>query len=333
MVDVARHAGVSRATVSLVLRGSPLVAEATERQVRAAMAELGYVYNRGAASLRGATTHTVGVALLEITNPYFAHIAAAIESAMYERSRVVLFNNSHERPDRQSAFLEKLVEYSADGVILCPAQGTQPATIRRLARRGLPCVLVSRLVAGAEVDAVAIDMRSSARAATRYLLELGHRRIGLVGAVADVWTGAEQIAGYREALAAAGCPDDASLVVPCSERGEPKQAMAATLRLLDLPRPPTAVFCFNDVLAIGALLALAHRGLTAGRDFSVMGFNDIPEAALWRPGLTTMRTDQRRLGETACDLLLERIAHPELPVRRIEIPAELVVRGTCGPPR
>jgi LacI family transcriptional regulator len=329
--EIAKHAGVSTATVSLVLRKSPLVADATRSRVLASAAALGYVYNRGAASLRTQQTHTVGVAINELVNPYFAELTAAIERALSEVGRTVFLSNSSEDPERQERFIATMREYNADGLILCPAEGTEPASLERIRRFRMPCVLVSRWVAGVELDYAGSDHRRGTALATEHLIGLGHRRIAMLGGNERVSTGIERRQGYRDALAARGLPIDASLVIP----GAPTRENGAAWinQLLALPEPPTAAVCFNDVIAFGVMLGLRQLGREPGRDFAVIGNDDIAEAALWRPALTTVAVAYSAIGEAAARLLLERIAEPQRPAQRIVLEPALVVRDTAAPPR
>jgi LacI family transcriptional regulator len=329
--EIARHAGVSTATVSLVLRKSPLVAAETRRRVLEAAELLGYVYNRGAASLRTQQTHTVGVAINELANPYFAELAAAIERALSEVGRSVFLSNSSESPERQDRFIATMREYNADGIILAPAVGTLPAALERIRRWRMPCVMVSRWVAGVELDYAGSDHRLGSYLATQHLVALGHHRIAMLGGDELISTAIERRQGHAEALAAHGLAAEPRLIVP----GTPTRENGAdwVRRLLALPDPPTAAVCFNDVVAFGVMLGLRQIGLEPGRDFSVVGNDDVAEAALWRPALTTVAVEYRATGEAAAQLLLERIGNPDRPPRRIVLTPRLVIRDTTAPPR
>jgi LacI family transcriptional regulator len=328
--DLARHAGVSPATVSLVLRKSPLVAEPTRARVQAAIQALGYVYNRGAASMRSRRTHTVGAAMTELVNPYFASLTAALEHALTAVGHTVFLANSQEEPARQARFIETMREYSADGIVVCPAEHTDPTAFGAAVRAaGLPCVLVSRDLPGAGLDYVGHDHRGAMRLGVAHLIGLGHTRIAMVGGNPWNWTGQERYAGYCEALLAAGLTLDPALHLA----GPPtREGGAATVaRLLALDDPPTAAACFNDVLAFGVMLGLRRARIEPGRDFSVLGNDDISEAALWTPALTTSGIDATILGESVARLLLQRIDAPQGPPQRIVLPARLVVRDSTAP--
>jgi LacI family transcriptional regulator len=329
--DLARHAGVSTATVSLVLRKSPLVAEETRLRVLRSVAALGYIYNRGAASLRTQQTHTVGLAINELTNPYFAELTAAIERAFSKLGRTVFLSNSSESPARQKRFVETMREYNADGLIICPAEGTDAVWLQRLAAV-VPCVLISRRVAGADVDYAGNDHRLGTRLATEHLLALGHRRIAMLGGTERTSTGAERHQGYRDALAAYGVAADPALV----RQGAPTRGDGVRwiqeLLSAGQASAPTAAVCFNDVVAFGVMLGLRQIGREPGRDFAVFGCDDIAEAALWRPALSTVAIRSTAIGDAAAALLLDRIAEVDRPTREVILKPELVLRETSGPP-
>ena len=330
LVDFAEAAGVSKATVSLVLRNSTTIPLRTHERVHQAATALGYVYNRGAASLRSTRTRLIAMAVNDLINPYFAEIVAAIEDALTEQNRIVLMSNTGESVARQSAFVSAVREYNADGLLCVPAMGTDAAFIEQLRAWRLPCVLVSRAVPGAEVDLVQADHRTGMIEATRHLIALGHRRIGMLGLNEHISTGRQRFEGYRQALMEAGILLEPRLVLSGPATRDSGLAQIGTL--LDLPEPPTAVVCFNDVVAFGAMLGLRARNLVPGPDFSVVGFDDIAEATLWRPALTSVAVARKLVGRTAASLLLERIEDFDAPARTVLLPTELVIRDTTRPP-
>ncbi len=271
----------------------------------------GYVYNRGAANLRTQRSHTIGVSINEITNPYFTELTAAIQRAFLDYGRVVFIANSEEDPRRQDDFIAAMREYNADGLVICPARGTSRETLRRLKAQGVACVLVSRDVAGSGLDYAGNANVAGMCEATEHLIGLGHRRIAMLGGNDLVSTGRERRSGYRKALERHGIPLDETLVV----EGEATRSFgaAAVRRLLDLDEPATAAVCFNDVIAFGVMLGLRQVGREPGRDFAVIGYDDLAEADLWVPGLSSVRIDTRTLGDTAAKLLLDRIENRDAP--------------------
>ena len=327
--DIAQRAGVATGTVSMVLNESPLISEATRVHVSQVIRDIGYVYNRGAAQMRNKRTNIVGVSICDLLNPYFAQIAAEIEQSLDALGRVVFLCNCRESVDRQARFLNTLREYNVEGVLLMPAIGTPKSAIAQLTEWRIPVVMVSRRVIGTDADFVGNDNKLGTLLATRHLLELGHRRIAFVGYNGRTSTGRERTAGYQAALKAAGIALETSLVIECNASRE--EGFRAIIELYGRAQPPTAVVCFNDLLAFGVMLGLRHMGYEPGLDCSVTGFDDVDEAALWRPQLTTVAVDVDAIGRAAGRLLRARIEDPQRPIERIAIEPQLVVRASCGP--
>jgi len=320
------RAGVSKSTVSLVIRGSSLVAETTRAQVLQAMRDIGYVYNRGAATLRSPRTNVVALVVPQIDNPFFGEVTAGADDALDRAGFVSFLANTAETPARQDRFLERMREHNVDGVIICPARGTSPELIRRLRAWGVPCVQAMRHVLAKESDFVAPDFRLAMELAIDHLAALGHRRVAFIGGAFPVSVTKERYAGFRLALRRHGL--DEGLIFPCpSNFGGGKTTVP---RVLDQASPPTAAVCFNDIVAMGVTAGLATMGRQAGGDFAVMGFDDIAEAALWSPPLTTIAIAPRRIGEEAAHLLIRRIADPAGRPERVIFAPRLVVRESCG---
>ncbi len=330
LLDIARHAGVSRATVSLVMRDSPLVASETRDRIKRAAAELGYVYNRGAASLRSRRSLIVGVSITDLSNPYFAELTAAAELGLSQVDRMALLSNNNESVEKQSSFIDTMREYNVDGLIICPAIGTPVATIRRLNALRIPFVFLSRRVAGVKADYVSNDNVRGLRMATEHLLSLGHRRIAMICTSTRTSTGRERLEGYTSALRDAGLPVDPAIIV----EGAPtrRNGMEGLMSLMALDRPPTAAVCFNDITAFGAMLGLNRLGMRIGHDFAVVGHDDIAEAGLWLPGLTTIAIPIEEIGRQAARVLLDRINEPDRPVQKVILPPRLIVRESSGAP-
>lgn len=331
MRDLAKHAGVSPATVSLVLRKSPLVAEATRERVVESMRTLGYVYNRGAASLRTQRTHTVGVAINELSNPYFAELTAAIERSLNRLGYSVFLSNSAEDPVRQDEFIDTMREYNVDGLIICPTKGTSAAALDRLIQHEMPCVQISRSVPGAAIDYAGNDHRRGTFLATEHLISLGHRNIAMIGGRDLVSTTQERHGGFKAAFAAHGLQFEPDLVVHCPP--DRQDGAYAIKKLLERDPTLTAAVCFNDVVAFGVMLGLRQLGLEPGIDFAVSGCDDIAEAALWTPALTTVAIDSAGVGDAAAEMLLERIADFRAPRREVVLQPRLVIRESTGAPR
>ena len=325
--DIARHAGVSAATVSLVLRNSPLVAAATRAGVQTSMDSLGYVYHRAAANLRMRLTHTVGLVICEITNPFYAELAAGIDDALDQAGWVAFVANTAESPTRQSRFIARMREHRVDGILLAPAEGTSAEVVDELSRNGIPVVQMLRRV-GRSADYVSADFRLGMTLAAEHLIRLGHQRIAFVGGARRVSPARDRTEAFRAILPRFGLP--VGPIVNCLPTREGGAAAVDQL-FRDKSSAPTAVVCHNDLCALGVMLGLADLGLVPGRDAAVVGFDNIPEGAMHRPALTTVAIGGRQIGEEGARLLLRRIKSPEGPPESIILPPKLVVRESCGP--
>jgi DNA-binding LacI/PurR family transcriptional regulator len=334
LIDVARHCGVSRATVSLVLNDSPLVATKTRDRVRQAMAELGYVYNRAAASLRTQHSDAIGVVLTNITNPYFAEFATGVQDILTSRDTVPLLAVSGEDRGLQHRLVKSLVERNVDGIVLIPAHGTTPDDLPDLL--GTPLVLMARRLNGVDADYVGAQNRDGGYAAAEHLYSHGCRRIAFVGGYTDSSAREERAGGVGEFLNDRGLTLSADHSVVCEPAR--RQAREAAMRLLtkdpgiDGPNVD-GIVCFSDVVAFGVLDAIADTGHRIGSDIRVIGFDDVHDAGLNRPSLSSVAVPARETGRRAAQLVLERAAGSTERTVREEFPTKLEPRETCGCPR
>ena len=322
--DVAEDAGVSRATASLVLRDSPLVATHTRARVRASMQRLGYVYNRVAASLRAQQSRAIGLTVTDITNPFFAELTISIEAHLDEADYAVLLTHTGENVQKQHRLLETMRGYQVDGLILCPAEGTTGEALGQFIQWNVPFVLVARYLPDLEADYVGMDNILGARLALDHLLEQGHQRIAFIGGPETASARYDRLAGYQEALIRHGISAAKALTVPSAVSRE--GGYQAVRHLLEHPDPPTAALCYNDVVAFGAMLGLEAEGRRVGRDFALVGFDNVADAALVRPSLTTIGVPPSEMGKMAAALLLDRIQDPELPAQKHILSPKLIIR-------
>lgn len=327
LTDVAAHAGVSRATVSLVLRKSPLVKAETRAKVEEAMAGLGYVYNRSAANLRSGASRTVGLVLCEIITPNFAQLTAGIDEALEKEGYMAFIGNAAEDSARQRAVLVRMQEHGVDGLVVVASENTRADALEEGACARMPCVLAQRRVEGFPADYVGPDYAAGMELITEHLIALGHRNIAFIGGVRRIAPLAERMAGFHRALRRHRLKSGP--VVPCAVIDR-ASGYAAGRELLARGDIPSAIVCYNDVVAFGVMLALDERGLVPGRDVAVVGCDDVDEAGLHRPALTTFTTDPRVVGREAARLLLRRIASPDRPREEIIIPPRLIIRQSCG---
>ncbi|WP_210270072.1 LacI family DNA-binding transcriptional regulator [Aureimonas mangrovi] len=327
LLDVARHAGVSRATASLVLRGSGAISAGTRERVEASMAALGYVYNRGAARLRASRSHTIGVLLPNLTNPFFATLLAGVEDRVESAHLSVFLANCNEDVSRQALFVTRMREHGVDGLIVCPAAGTAPGLVEDLERQGMPLVQLLREVPGTRSDYAGVDFAALARDATRLLAALGHRRIAFVSGILDHSAHADRLAGFRAAMAEADLEDDLILHLPLSHADGRSLAPV----LMRRENPPSAILCFNDVVALGLHRGLVDLGVRIGVDVSLVGIDNTAECDLVVPGLASHATQPFRVGGHAAELLLRRLHDPRAAIERRIEPSYFVARPSCGP--
>jgi LacI family transcriptional regulator len=328
IVDVARRAGVSKSTVSLVLSGSELVAETTKLRVNEAMRALGYVYHRGAASLRAASSDLVGTIMSDLKNPFFAELTAAIEDALFQRGFTPILANTSEDTARQAQVLRAMREHNVAGIIMSPARGTDTWTLAQQWPSHIPAVITMRRMIGSSLPYVGPDNQKGERAAVEHLLKLGHRRIAFIGGAATMMAQRERVSGWRDALNGWGLAADESLIfeVPPTRDG----GRVAIERALDSAQPPTAFACYNDIVAMGATRALALRGIAVGRDIAVVGFDDITDAEHNAPPLTTVSADTREMGMRCAEGLLGLIRREDPASLSFAGDVRLIVRESCG---
>lgn len=333
--DIADGCGVSRATVSLVLRGSPLVNKDTRARVEAELRKQNYVYNRAAANLRQRTSSSIALVINELANPFFAEFAAGVDEVVGAAGFVTLLGCTSESPARQQAVLGSLIEHGPGGLILSPAEGSDAGQVLAAVGARTPLLLFNRELGGAQPeyahwDVLALDNQQGARQAAEHLLAQGHRRIAFFGGHRQSSSCRQRRAGYREAMQAAAVPIAPSWEVECTPTR--LEAAHAAPALFVAEPAPTAAVCYNDAVALGLMLGLAQRGLHAGIDFAVTGFDDIAEAAVATPPLTTLDAAPRARGRQAAQMLLTRLREPVTPSRRVIAPVQLIVRASSCPP-
>lgn len=326
MSEVARRAGVSVTTVSHVLNDTRPVSGARRDAVLLAVLETGYVPNHLARALRTSRTHTVGLAMRAIGNPYLGALVRSLQEETEQHGYRLLITDTHDDPDHEERAVRDLCERQVDGVLLAPS--ARPATaLRHLAERGVPVTLVDRLVDGA-YDKVGTENVQSTAELVRHLAGHGHRRIGMVTGLDGLATTTERLEGYRLGLEESGLTYDPRLVVDGSS--DDVHARVAVLALFRGRHPPTGLVVGNNHMMIGAVRALRELGLALPDDVALVGFDDFEWADLFSPRLTTMAQPQAGIGAEAVRLLLGRMQDPEHPVRTVRLAPTLMTRNSCG---
>ncbi len=310
----------------MVLNDNPSVAPKTREQVQQAIEELGYVYNRSGAQLRKKRSGVIGVSICNLANPYFAEITVGIDEALSGGGFAQILGHSGESVVQQRKFLTLAREHNVEGLILMPAIGTTREMIADVLEWNIPLVLVSRYVHGVSTDYSGADNLGGLETATRHLLQLGHERIAFVGANSRTSTGRDRVRGYQTAMQHAGQAVLPDLIVDCHASRE--HGFQAAQRLFQAANPPTGIVCFNDLLAFGVMLGLRSMGIEPGNDCSVVGADDVAEAALWKPGLTTVAMHSHLIGQNAGKLFQKRLEMPSTGPEQILLQPELIVRGS-----
>lgn len=316
--------------MSLALRDSPLVADSTRDRIKHHARAIGYIYNRRAASLRTSRSGIVGVVVHDIMNPFYAEILRSIETELDRSGQTFLLSNHYDDLEKQRTFVDTLLQLGADGVIMSPAIGTPAEDLRVAEENGLPAVLIARDVDGADVPVFRGDDAYGTALATNHLISLGHKRIAMIGGTDQTSTGRDRYLGYARAMEAAGLEVGPSwrIAGPRTKQG----GFEAAGQFLALKDRPTAACCWNDLVAIGLMNGIARAGLTPGVDISVTGYDDLEEAAIATPALTTVWNGQREVGRQAARALLDKLADKAIKPSHELIKPELHVRQSTARP-
>ena len=326
--DVARHAGVSKATVSRVINGNYPVSDQRRQQVQSAIAALGYQPNRVARRLRGNSSAILGIIIPDIQNPYFTSVVRGIEDVAYAHQMNVLLCNTDDDPQKQEAYLHVMRAERAAGLVLAPSFGIRAEVLQQLQSTGMPIVLIDRLVPGLAIDTVMVDNVQGAYMATMHLVRLGYQRIGVIVGDQELTPGLQRYQGYQQALRESG----RNLIPDLVRIGHFKIESGYSLgkELLQSPSRPDAIFAASNLIALGVLKAVRELKLRIPHDVAVVGFDDMAWAEELYSPLTTVAQPMYEVGQEAARLLFQRKSHPTIPVRSIMLQATLVIRESCG---
>lgn len=332
--DIAEASDVSYSTVSRVLNGFEYVRDDTRRRVLQAAEELGYVANLQARSLAGGRSNIVGMLVPSLDNGYINTLSRGIYEELTKADYDLMLYTTHHERGKESKYVRAIAGGLSDGLLLMvpllPAGQLTSTYLDVIRKQGFPYVLIDQVDPGGQSMVVDSTSWQGAFEATRYLLDLGHERIAHITGIMDINSARERLAGYRDAHEDSSVPIDSQLIVEGNFSYE--SGYEATLKLLERSDLPSAIFAANDVSAFGAMEAIRERDLTIPDDISILGFDDIPQASITYPKLTTVRQPLDQMGRMAVRLLLEQIETPGVKPRRVTLETELVERDSCRAP-
>lgn len=331
MKQVAALAGVGTKTVSRVINREPNVSDDTAARVWDAIRALDYQVDMRAGSLRRSDgrTHSLGLLVSSVDNPFAGEVQRGVEDAARPRRVVVLASSLDEDPSREMEVVNDLLGRRVDGIIM-DTTSTDLTYLGPTLGRGVPVVFIDRCPVGVNVDCVTSDNRDGAAAATRHLVERGHRRIALLTERSTIQTAAERRRGFLDELGRAGVPTgEATVITGLADAASAERALAG---ILASDRPPTAVFSTQNMITVGALHALQRLGLQ--HEIAFVAFDDVPLADLLDPGVTVIKQDPRAIGRTAAERMFRRLDGEQLPLDHVIVPTQLIERGSGEiPPR
>jgi DNA-binding LacI/PurR family transcriptional regulator len=329
--DIARRAGVAHSTVSRALRDDHVIPPQTARRIKRLATQMGYVPSAVARGLKLSRSRALGVVVTNIADPFHSEIIHSIEEVVWEAGYSLFLAASKRDAEREVAILHALAERRVDGVIICSSRISQ-AHLRELEKFRVPIVLVNNQVAGDFAHSIYHDDEWGGRAITRHLLELGHHRIAYLGSREGGRASTDRQKGYESELRLAGFPLKPEWILG-GPNGRPSGGMAGAQLFLELHPRPTALFCFNDMMALGALKTLKQAGVRVPEDCSLAGFDDVFVAEFADPPLTTLAQPRSQLGRDAAELLFDLLRSGPTEWPRVKsVRGQLRVRASTAPP-
>lgn len=332
--DVAKVAGVSHTTVSRALRGSTLISEETTRRIQETAVKLGYFPSAAARSLRTNRSQAIGVIVSHVDDPYFSEILQGIEEIAQSHNYSLFMAASQHNREREAAIVQAMRQHRVDGVIICSTTLSDEQS-QHFSEYGIPMVVVNNQAAEEYRYSIYHDDVDGSRQVTRHLIELGHRKIAYLGNSQSGRTTQERLGGFLKEMEAARLEirEEYMHEIPGSD---PEKAALAVNHFLDLPDRPTALVCFNDMMAIGILKSVQHRGIRVPDEFSITGFDNIVFSNYTNPPLTTFDQPKRFIGQKAAELilsLLDATSNVNIPQQKIQVlKGKLLVRGSTAAP-
>ncbi len=332
---IAQRAGVSHPTVSRALRGDPIVAAETAARIQRIAADLGYVPSATARSLKTSRSHVIGVIVNRISDPFYSEVLDGIQDALYSAHYSLFLASTDHDLAREKAVVRAMLERRIDGLIVCSLFVTPPYR-SELGASGAPLVVVHNRSRDPNADAIYHDDYAGSRQMTRHLIDLGHERLAFIGSARAGVESEDRLAGFRDEINAAGLTAPPERIVQAAN-GELASGSAAVESLLRLSHRPTALVCFSDMLAIGAIRRLQQAGYAVPADCSVVGFDDIVLAKFVNPPLTTFNQPKYALGQQAAQMMLRLLSAKQRKENgdqqnRITLRGEILVRASSAPP-
>jgi LacI family transcriptional regulator len=325
--DVALHAAVSVATVSAVMNENKYVSPELVDRVRESIAALGYQRNSFARGLKTQVSHSIGLIVPDITNPFYTNIVRGVADVANAHNYSVILGNTDEDPEKEKKYLQLLDSRQADGLIIAVTDHSHEY-LQSLPIQNLALVSIDRSLFDLGIDTVMVDNRTGAQTAIEHLIALGHRRIGIVTGVRGIAPTEERLLGYTDALEKHGIAVDPALIAVAYPRVE--GGKCGTTQLLSLAERPTALFIMAGIMVIGALQALANFGLHCPEDIALASFDDFVWASVMRPHLTVVDQPTYEIGQQSAHLLFERLQDRERAPREVRLRTQLIVRESCG---
>jgi LacI family transcriptional regulator len=327
--EVAKEAGVSQSTVSRVLNSYPYVSEDNRSRVWDAVEKLRYQPNHLARSMALQKTNTLGLLVPDLMNPFYSEIAKSIIDRGQEFKLNIILCDTDNKPEMQKFYIDFLQQKRVDGIIFASVSLRDPEA-ERLVNAEYPCIFCNRRLKLKKASFISSDNQKGAKLAVRHLAGLGHRRIGYISGPDELSTARDRLMGYREVVEALGLEADSELVV--QGRFDRGLGYSGTMKLMDLPKPPTAIFVSNDLMALAAMEALMERGLRIPEDVALVGYDDISITGHKRIGLTTVAQQKDMMGRLAVDTMIAMLAKENGGTKPVHtyLEPKLIIRDSCG---
>jgi LacI family transcriptional regulator len=330
--DVAKRAGVAPITVSRVINHSGYFSQDTRERVEAAIAELEYVPNRLARSLRSKRTNTLALVLTDITNPFFTTVARGVEDTASDAGFTVVFCNTDESETEERKYLQVVLQQQVDGILLVPARST-PESVEMIQKQGTPVVVLDRkMPPTTQVDVVRCENVEGAYQLVKLLIGLGHRQIAVLSGPKIVSTAEDRVVGYQQAMSEAGLNETTDLIYYGAFTQD--SGYELTRKVLAVQPPPTAIFAANNLIGIGALKATQDAGLHVPEDIAMVSYDDLPANLVTFPFFTVAVQPAYEMAKKATQLLLARLSGgPSIPCQEVVLPTEIIIRKSSGQAR